>query len=414
MRNLFAARISNRLVQLFGRINRGRNDYGVFLISGNNMNTWLNNDRNLALLPDLLQQQVKLGQYVQEGMKINNGDKVREIIDTVLNRVPEWLKFYADNLAKGVVDKEKSDRADQIETALTEAALSEAEYTRAMWDGDLTAARIAIDRTIEQTGRADPLLAGWHYIWLGYCYQAEGDTESARSVYRNARQRLGVNIALPTIVPGNGHVDMGAPLTSFGAALDRIVSFTSAETHDRVFGRLRSQLRDLDGATPRRMEESVRVLGEALGFLSRRPDNDVGTGPDVLWLDEETREGLAFELKTDKNAPALYAKKDISQGHDHIEWVGREYEEFSLLGLLYIGPEGRCHRAANPSDQMWLNGANKLADLRDLLFAQIEDIRRALPLERPVRIRDVSAENRWALSSLSESLLHVRMTDIHD
>ena len=53
------------------------------------MNTWLNNDRNLALLPDLLQQQVKLGQYVQEGMKINNGDKVREIIDTVLNRVPE-------------------------------------------------------------------------------------------------------------------------------------------------------------------------------------------------------------------------------------------------------------------------------------------------------------------------------------
>jgi hypothetical protein len=31
MRNFFAARMANRIVQLFGRINRGRNDYGVFL-----------------------------------------------------------------------------------------------------------------------------------------------------------------------------------------------------------------------------------------------------------------------------------------------------------------------------------------------------------------------------------------------
>lgn len=61
MGNTHSTRIANRIVQLFGRINRGRNDYGVFLISSSDLNTWLSKDRNVALLPQLLQQQITLG-----------------------------------------------------------------------------------------------------------------------------------------------------------------------------------------------------------------------------------------------------------------------------------------------------------------------------------------------------------------
>lgn len=42
MRNAHALRIANRIVQLFGRINRGRNDYGALLIAGRELNAWLN------------------------------------------------------------------------------------------------------------------------------------------------------------------------------------------------------------------------------------------------------------------------------------------------------------------------------------------------------------------------------------
>ena len=51
MNNVHRVRIANRLAQLFGRINRGRNDYGAFLIEGNELNKWLSNDRNLVTIP---------------------------------------------------------------------------------------------------------------------------------------------------------------------------------------------------------------------------------------------------------------------------------------------------------------------------------------------------------------------------
>jgi hypothetical protein len=63
----------------------------------------------------------------------------------------------------------------------------------------------------------------------------------------------------------------------------------------------------------------VRALGELFGFTATRPDNDEGTGPDVLWRDDAKPRQLGFELKTDKDDPATYFKKDVSQGHDHLE-----------------------------------------------------------------------------------------------
>ena len=66
-------------------------------------------------------------------------------------------------------------------------------------------------------------------------------------------------------------------------------------------------------------EAGVRALGELLGLIATRPDNDGGTGPDVLWCDDAKPRQRGFELKTDKHDPATYFEKDISQGHDHLE-----------------------------------------------------------------------------------------------
>jgi len=57
VQSLFAARIANRITQLFGRINRGRRDYGVFIATQLDITNWLRRDRNIALFPDTLQKQ---------------------------------------------------------------------------------------------------------------------------------------------------------------------------------------------------------------------------------------------------------------------------------------------------------------------------------------------------------------------
>src|SRR6185369_5623094 len=59
-------------------------------------------------------------------------------------------------------------------------------------------------------------------------------------------------------------------------------------------------LKYLDGTgTTNQTEESVRSLGQYLGFLSTRPDDEFGTGPDDLWLIPNVI-ALFLELKTGK------------------------------------------------------------------------------------------------------------------
>ncbi|TAV87885.1 DEAD/DEAH box helicase family protein [Rhizobium leguminosarum] len=66
--NLFSTKMAGRITQLLGRINRGRSDYGAFVIYGSDLNVWLKTERNVALLPPLIRKQVILGQTVQDGM----------------------------------------------------------------------------------------------------------------------------------------------------------------------------------------------------------------------------------------------------------------------------------------------------------------------------------------------------------
>ena len=59
---------------------------GAFLVEGDDLNKWLSNDRNLALLPPLLQKQILLGREVQSEFEIKEGRQAIELIERVLGR----------------------------------------------------------------------------------------------------------------------------------------------------------------------------------------------------------------------------------------------------------------------------------------------------------------------------------------
>jgi hypothetical protein len=403
MQNMFSTRLANRIAQLFGRINRGRNDFGAYLVNGRYLNTWLNRDRFVALLPELLQKQILLGRYVQDTMQITIDEKVQEMITAVLAREPGWIDFYGRYLAENTLEADATERVAENEARMTGAALAEAGYARAMWEGDYQTARLALEDSIEETGRADTVLAGWHNLWLGACYEAEGDEESARLNYRRARSRLGTKIAVPL---GRSTSQPTVPETAgaFALAVDRIAGLTSEDAFKREMGLLRKRLQDLDGASPKQMEEAVRSLGEALGFDATRPDNDTGTGPDVLWISEASSECLAMELKTDKDSPATYNKKDIGQGHNSLQWVQNEKTGLTCLGLVFIGPDGQCSDEASPSGNMTLVSASVLAGVRDQLLALLNDMRKVLPIQRPTAIRDACSHERSTLRGMTDQI----------
>jgi hypothetical protein len=383
MRTFAASRIANRLVQLFGRINRGRADYGAFLISGRELNIWLANDKNIALLPELLKRQILLGRNVQSGMNVTTLSAVASLLDTVLLSKPRdqgWLGFYSQYLNSQDVDDEKSERAQRTEARNLEAAKAEALYAKAMWERDFISARTALDSIVAETARADEKLAGWHNLWIGAALDQEGDTDQAHLYFAKARGQLGLNLVVSTGVVGLA--SLGEKPTRRIVAHSLMMTNLGRETFTKQLGKLTDQLSVIDVGTPPQTEEAIRLLGDTLGFSASRPDNDDGTGPDILWHDLENNLVLGIELKTDKIPGSSYSKSDISQSLDHLSWISDHSNGANSLGCLLVGPANGSHSQANPTSELYHTNAAVFAKLRDKLLAILRDA-----YERPTNDR---------------------------
>lgn len=380
MNNFIASRVANRLVQLFGRINRGRNDYGAFLIAGHDLNVWMQREQNIARLPNLLRKQVVIGQHVQEGLAIRSIDKVKELFRTVLKSKPRdkaWVDYYADFMNRYDVSAVEDERAKLAERRNLASAVAEAQAARAMWQGDYNSAARTLDEVTADVARSDEKLAGWLSFWAGAANFMAGDEGEARYLFSRACSQLGNNLVVDRTRPDARQEEIA--LSKLGRSILELVSLRPEGIEKRV-NQMRDSLALLDGATPKAMEESVRALGQFLGFASSRPDNDVGTGPDVLWVDEDGSTCLGLELKTDKEPGGTFFKKDIAQAHDHNSWLDNTQK--NPLGTVLIGPAAHVANDANPDDRMFVSGSNVLVGLRDRLFEGIRLAGRANASDR--------------------------------
>lgn len=167
MNNVHAVRVANRLAQLFGRINRGRNDYSAFLVQGDDLHKWLGNDRNLALLPPLLQKQVLVGREVQEAFGIDTAKQAIALVERVLGRDEGWLDYYQREVKLAELDQDQLARHNTAEPFMVAAALSEAQYAVDMWNDNPTRARRELEKTVDTTAQHDTPSAGGMRSGLG-------------------------------------------------------------------------------------------------------------------------------------------------------------------------------------------------------------------------------------------------------
>ena len=414
MRSVLSNRIATRLVQAFGRINRGRNDYGSFLLRGKSLRDWMARSRNRSLLPSLLRKQIEIGQEIRDQIGRVDGDYIIGLVRRVHGRDQGWLQYYERNVRSVRLREERSELQEQRESSLMDAALSEAKYAAALWRRDNSTAVLELQKSVGITASIDSLLSGWHSIWLGAAYEIMGNKEAAYDAYDVARRRLDEWVVLPR--PNElecGRTTVGE-LGDFGRSLYGVVRHANSQ---QIGGAQRSKIAEIElieNGTANQAEAGVRMLGELIGFKSIRPDNDKEAGPDVLWLDEGRRQLLGFELKTKKESPATYFKKDINQGHGHLEWMKESYRGFVSLGLLFVGPDGTVDARANPSDEMRLCVLEDIVALRDQLLVLIEDLCKSSQSDLPRRIQSITSEESWNMEALWKTLGAKRLIEIRE
>lgn len=406
MRNAFAARIANRIVQLFGRTNRGRNDYSVIFSFDDRLISWLNKTRNLALLPTLLQKQIELGRALMDQLDISDAAQLPGLADQVLSRDPGWLNYYKDTIsATGVSDEEQA-QAHETDQAMLAGALAEAEYAAAMWDGRPDLARQKLGEAIHSVAPADRRLAGWYSMHLGHTFEIEGDIETASKHYSDARARTFFDIALPHPSTATSIAQAATPRNRFHGSLlslfgsDKAVANNPWDKHNFFVKKLLDQ-----AASSNQHEEALRLMGEVLGFESSRPeqDSDKDSTLDVLWLHEETKSAFLWSVKTKKATTSPLNSEEVGTGLIHLQWFEQEFSEYQKE-LLFLTPVAQCTNEAHPSEKMSVvTLENMYAFYRQLDQAMIS-LFRMTPAQRISECEAMALRREWQPEGIRDAL----------
>ncbi|TAV87886.1 hypothetical protein [Rhizobium leguminosarum] len=282
-----------------------------------------------------------------------------------------------------------------------------------LWQGDIDGARKALLEVLDETALADARLAGWYSVWLGAAYENEGDNQTSIAHYKKARSRLSAWLN----VPFKGEIDTRIEAEGAKTSLQRTLLATNHHGPQAVgdlVWKLNNQAKVLlDGtASSRAKEEAVRMYGELLGFDASRPDNEFGLGPDVTWIDPDTKAGAAFELKTEKLYPAEYTKAEVGQAHNHIQWLAETEKETAWEGLLIVGPPGVCKGEASPSDNIYLCETQALAARMREFAAKVDDTRGRTAIERWTILNEIGGLSEWQASGWFRALAKTRLKSL--
>lgn len=406
LRAELAAKVATRLTQLFGRINRGQKDFGIYVVASEELKDWLGNHRNLALMPDLLRRQILLGAFLQSNPEVNTPDSIAGTITQVLSRDPGWTSYYSNFIRSQKIEPRQADFAAKREERLSELFLRQGEWFSRVWQGDFAASSTDLEEAILSMSAFDQKSAGVADLWLGLVKGLNEDREGASAHYESAQGRLLSELPFERVRGSLVQESEVGTLDSFG----RKQVATLNGSPNTVSGRLFRNKRDTEALSRwdefsfRQLEEATRALGEAIGYDASRPDSEKENGPDGIWLDLDTKAVLGIELKTEKFDENNLTKDEVGQCHNHEQWVKNAYPNHEYLGLVVVTDSPGVSGKSSPSPTMFKCSSERMRDLRAKLIDIQESLKPFVMRGDLSVIRSLSNDSAWTLNTIASYL----------
>jgi replicative superfamily II helicase len=346
--------LAQKVEQGLGRATRGAGDYCVVLLVGTDLTAWITRSDSLALMTSSTRAQVGMGNEISKD--IDSEQALRTVIRQCLDRESGWVHYHAETLA---------DRAEvlPVDRAAVEAATFERKYFRAITERSYPEAA-SIAKQQANAHSQDPRFRGWCLQMAARAaYYAQAHEESA-SLQREAF-RANPALWLPRDT-GSTYVPTHEVSKQAEAILTQIAKFSLPMGHLQDFDDCANWLTPV--ATSGQHEQSLKRLGEFLGFYAERPEQDHGVGPDVLWLMYE-KYGLVIESKGKKKAKNALAKEDHGQLLISAKWFAEQYPDRKCV-RVQVHPNANATGPAMATDTLALtfDGLGKLVSaLREVL-----------------------------------------------
>ena len=302
--------LAQKVEQGLGRATRGAGDYCVVLLVGSDLTGWVTRRDSLELMTPSTRAQVNMGYGISKDIS-----SLKELLDTMeqcFQRDPDWMRYHAETLA----DRAEAPKADELAVA---AASSERAYLRAFAQRLYPEAQ-SIASQYAAAHSDDRRLRGWFLQLAARAAYFLQDIAKADTLQREAFQ------ANPILWCPAAAAELYVPASKVGgqaeAIITQIAQFALPTGHLQAFEEEISNL--TPAATSNQLEQSLKRLGDFLGFHAERPEQDYGSGPDVLWLPADPV-GLVIESKGNKKGTSSLSKMEHGQLLVSENWFKQHY-----------------------------------------------------------------------------------------
>lgn len=370
-----SASIAQRVEQGMGRGTRGGGDHCVVILAGTGLVPWVSRVGNSKLFTPTSAAQLSMGLEISE--RVGSPTDLFDTMAKCLERSEDWVEFHAQIMA---------DAAMLVDPDVGSLAIAECErrFFALVRDGYYEKAIATVQKFLQETEALPNQTRGWLLELSAWGAQLWGDDAKSSELQQRA---FGYNRAL--VRPRKAPVY--TPISKPSRQSEQIVALVNSFKPRRGVCAYFEDIADwlTPNVTSNQFEESMRKLGEAIGFTAERPDHDIGLGPDVLWI-MEGNTAWVIEAKYQKDPDNPLTKSEHGQVLEAFEWFTRQYPD--LNGTRVI-----AHPNAMATDKVSAQGTLALTPAG--LLKLIPQVRRLF-----AELAEMSAEDS-ALAGRCDQLL---------
>jgi hypothetical protein len=364
---IISKKIAQKIEQGLGRAVRGEKDYCVILIIGSDIEKFMRSISTRKYFSSQTQKQIEIGFDVSKMAKdeIKEGtsgiEQIYSLIKQILKRDEGWKEYYNNEMSK---INEEYIRNSNYERYVAETKLEKL-FSQEEYEEAVNETQKFIDKFIE-----DDLEKGWYLEQMAryaFMISKEKSANLQKSAFKKNSQLLkpkeGIVYSKISFIDGNR-------ITRFKNYINKYKDFKEFNLHI-------NQILDnfSFGIQSEKFEAALKDLGEMLGYISQRPDQEIRKGPDNLW-GISYGNYVIFECKSevDENRNAIN-KSEAGQFNSSCGWFKDEYGQDAKVLPIMIIPTRRLAYEANFNEEVFIMKKNGIKEFKKNIKGFIKEIK---------------------------------------
>ncbi len=320
-------RIAQKVEQGLGRSVRGEKDYSIIVLVGADLIKFAKSPLSSKYFSAQTRKQIEIGTQVASfANEDSNNEEPTKVLVNVMNqalaRDEGWKEYYSEEMNGIEADEERKGIHDTLKTEYdAERHFMMGEYDRAC----------ELMQSLCDTFNDGDLERGWYLQQLARYKYRTSKVESnqiQKAAFRNNLQLLkpieGINYKKIEYINQNRIRRIKEWITQYGNYSEMMISVEGI-------------LQNLSfGMQSEKFESALKDVGEAIGFLSQRPDKEIKKGPDNLWCGVENQYFL-LECKNEVDETrSEISKHEAGQMNTHSAWFEKMYGDAKCKRILII------------------------------------------------------------------------------